>query len=67
LYWALTSIFTFFQSRLERRISKGYVRTSVQTATGRKRAQFLPVAAGGGVGGGAALTEMPLPDEEERP
>jgi hypothetical protein len=52
---------------LERRISKGYVRTSVQTATGRKRAQFLPVAAGGGVGGGAALTEMPLPDEEERP
>ena len=67
LYWALTSIFTFFQSRLERRISKGYVRTSVQTATGRKRAQFLPVAAGGGVGGGAAMTDMPLPDEEERP
>ena len=41
LYWLLTSIFTFFQSRLERRISKGYVRTEVQTATGRKRTQFL--------------------------
>ena len=28
LYWALTAIFTFFQSRLERRMSKGYVRPS---------------------------------------
>ena len=27
LYWALTAVFTFFQSRLERRVSKGYVRT----------------------------------------
>ena len=26
MYWALTAVFTFFQSRLERRISKGYVR-----------------------------------------
>ena len=26
IYWALTAIFTFFQSRLERRIGKGYVR-----------------------------------------
>jgi polar amino acid transport system permease protein len=26
LYWALTAVFTFFQRRLERRISKGYVR-----------------------------------------
>src|SRR4029077_19274928 len=35
LYWGLTSIFTFFQVRLERRISKGYVRTEVPTMTGR--------------------------------
>ena len=27
LYWALTAVFTFFQSRLERRVSKGYVRS----------------------------------------
>ena len=27
LYWALTAVFTYFQSRLERRVSKGYVRT----------------------------------------
>ncbi len=28
LYWILTAIFTFFQSRLERRMSKGYVRAA---------------------------------------
>src|SRR5690606_1426371 len=28
IYWALTAIFTFFQGRLEKRLSKGYVRTS---------------------------------------
>jgi polar amino acid transport system permease protein len=65
LYWLLTSIFTFFQSRLERRISKGYVRAAVQTATGRKRTQFLPVAAGGGQGGGAAMVEIEKPEDEE--
>jgi polar amino acid transport system permease protein len=51
-YWLLTSVFTFFQARLERRISKGYVRTEVPTATGRKRVQFIPAtpgAAGGAV------------------
>jgi len=26
MYWALTSVFSFFQGRLERRLSKGYVR-----------------------------------------
>jgi polar amino acid transport system permease protein len=26
MYWALTTVFTFFQQRLERRLSKGYVR-----------------------------------------
>jgi polar amino acid transport system permease protein len=28
LYWALTAIFSFFQSRLERRVSRGYVRAA---------------------------------------
>ena len=32
LYWVLTSIFTFFQARLERRLSKGYVRTGLTPA-----------------------------------
>jgi polar amino acid transport system permease protein len=26
IYWILTSIFSYFQARLERRLSKGYVR-----------------------------------------
>ncbi len=38
MYWALTAIFTFFQSRLERRIGKGYVRGD----TGKKSAKSSP-------------------------
>jgi polar amino acid transport system permease protein len=41
-YWALTAVFTFFQMRLERRMSAGYVRGEAHTAMGRKRTQFLP-------------------------
>jgi polar amino acid transport system permease protein len=37
MYWALTAVFTFFQMRLERRMSAGYVRGEAQTAMGRKR------------------------------
>jgi polar amino acid transport system permease protein len=67
LYWLLTSIFTFFQARLERRISKGYVRTTVQTGTGRKRTQFVPVGGGGGPGGGAGVVGIEVPIEDEPP
>jgi polar amino acid transport system permease protein len=66
LYWLLTSVFTFFQARLERRISKGYVRTEVKAGGGGKRTQYLP-AAGGGYGGGATMVEVPLPPEEDQP
>jgi len=65
LYWLLTSIFTFFQVRLERRISKGYVRLSVSTATGRKRTQFIPAAAAGGTGGGAGVVEIEQLDDSD--
>jgi polar amino acid transport system permease protein len=60
-YWLLTSIFTFFQVRLERRLSKGYVRTSATSALGGTRTQFLPAAAAGGPGGGAGVVEIPVP------
>ncbi|GBC86909.1 putative amino-acid permease protein YxeN [bacterium HR12] len=46
LYWLLTAIFTFFQRRLERRMSKGYVRA----AAGPGLRRFF-VGAGGGPGG----------------
>ena len=61
LYWLLTSIFTFFQARLERRLSKGYVRTSATSALGGTRTQFLPAAAAAGPAGGAGVVEMPAP------
>ena len=64
LYWLLTSVFTFFQSRLERRISKGYVRTEVGGGGTRRRTQFLPVGGGGGPGGGASMVEIEVPDED---
>jgi polar amino acid transport system permease protein len=65
LYWILTSIFTFFQSKLEKRISKGYVRTEVSTGTGRKRTQFIPVGGAGGPGGGAEVIGIEVDDESE--
>jgi len=40
LYWALTAIFTVFQSRLEKRLSKGYVR-GVTSATREKPAPLI--------------------------
>ena len=44
LYWALTTLFQYFQLRLERRLSKGYVRGTAGTAvagqhTGRRAAK----------------------------
>jgi polar amino acid transport system permease protein len=61
-YWMLTSIFTFFQARLERRISKGYVRTEVRTATGRKRPQFIPAPLGAIGVSGTGMVEV---DDDE--
>jgi polar amino acid transport system permease protein len=48
LYWGLTIIFTFFQRRLESRMSRGYVRTSNRIATA---SQEQPHGGGGGVAG----------------
>ena len=64
LYWLLTSVFTFFQSRLERRISKGYVRTEVGGGGTRRRTMWLPV---GGDSSGAQQIEIEIPDEEDTP
>jgi polar amino acid transport system permease protein len=64
LYWLLTSVFTFFQSRLERRISKGYVRTEVGGGGTRRRTQFIPGGGGGGPGGGATVVDIEIPDED---
>lgn len=61
MYWALTAVFTFFQSRLERRMGRGYVRTGgPSSTTGRRRMAFMSGGGAGGYGGGghdAILTE----------
>ena len=55
LYWALTAIFTFFQSRLERRVSRGYVRAAVPAGRrARERGKVIVTGAGGEQTGGAA-------------
>jgi len=65
LYWALTAIFTFFQSRLERRVSKGYVRAVAPTRTERRKV-VLTGAAGGaphGAASGYALDASDAPED----
>jgi polar amino acid transport system permease protein len=62
MYWFLTSIFTYFQGRLERRMSRGYVRTAVKaTAAGAQpQVTYMP---GGGLNSNAGLIAMPAPDQ----
>lgn len=60
IYWAMTAVFTYFQIRLERRLSKGYDRSSV--ASGKKPPRFLPTGGAGGTGGGGGVVEIPGPE-----
>ena len=63
LYWALTAVFTFFQSRLERRVSKGYVRAASGGPRARDRGKVIVTGtAGGGVRGGASGYVLDAPD-----
>ena len=63
LYWALTAVFTFFQSRLERRVSKGYVRIVAEGPKDRERGKVIVTGTGGGDQGGAGGYVMDAPDE----
>jgi polar amino acid transport system permease protein len=55
VYWIVTIILTFFQSRLERRVGKGYVREEVATRTSR----WWGGGGSGGVAGGGHMVEVP--------
>ena len=71
-YWALTAVFTYFQQRLERRISRGYVRQAANAESTRGRTAFVSGSAAGGYGSGAMMVEIPETDDpeadhEERP
>jgi polar amino acid transport system permease protein len=64
IYWILTAIFTFFQSRLEARISKGYVRQGAPLPK-PGRTKFMSGGVGGGYGG-AMMVEVPDPQADLR-
>jgi len=53
MYWLLTAVFTFFQKRLEARVSKGYVR-QVSAKT-----RWLTGAPAGAAGGGGMMVDVP--------
>ncbi len=59
LYWILTVIFSYFQGRLEKRLSKGYVRGA---ATPAAKSTTIRTTAGG-FGGGAGIIEISGPLE----
>jgi len=62
-YWILTGIFTFFQKRLETRLSRGYVRQAASSKRHPPGASF-PADVSGVVGGGGHIVEIPQPDTE---
>ncbi len=64
-YWALTAVFTFFQTKLETRVGKGYVRQAAKAESTKGRTVLLPGSAGGGRGGGAMMVEIPQTDDPE--
>ena len=62
LYWALTAIFTFFQSRLERRVSRGYVRAAPTGRRGKERGKVIATGTGGSERGAPAGYVLDAPD-----
>jgi polar amino acid transport system permease protein len=60
-YWALTAIFTYFQQRLERRMSRGYVRSVVPVGSRQPGVRFISGSAAGGYRSGMTV-ELPEPD-----
>ena len=65
VYWVVTGILTFFQSRLERKMSRGYVRTTdARQLVGTKRVRFIPGRGGGPGGGGSGQVAIDIPEED---
>jgi polar amino acid transport system permease protein len=64
-YWILTGIFTFFQKRLETRLSRGYVRQA-GPSKGRPPERALSAHLAGAVEGHGMIVELPLPESESK-
>jgi polar amino acid transport system permease protein len=63
MYWVLTGIFSYFQRKLETRLAKGYVRETAGAGPPRPK-RLVPGSAGGGLGGGGMMVEVPEPSED---
>jgi polar amino acid transport system permease protein len=63
VYWALTAVFTAFQSRLERRVSKGYVRAVAGGPKARERHKVIVTDAAGAERGAASGYVLDAPEE----
>jgi polar amino acid transport system permease protein len=72
LYWALTAVFTFFQRKLERRVSRGYERGAITPGSTRPKILSLSSGGPGGPGGAhlpavididPAIVDVPPPDD----
>jgi polar amino acid transport system permease protein len=63
VYWALTAVFTAFQSRLERRVSRGYVRAVAGGPKARERRKVIVTGAAGGERGAATGYVLDAPEE----
>jgi polar amino acid transport system permease protein len=61
LYWILTIILTFFQSKLERRLNRAYIRQAESAVTTRKT-RWLSGTPSGPAGGGAQMVQVPEPE-----
>jgi polar amino acid transport system permease protein len=63
LYWLLTAIFSLFQARLERRLSRGYILAGAAPSARSRRKMFVTGSGGSGRGG----TDGPAMDAPDGP
>jgi polar amino acid transport system permease protein len=57
-YWALTIILTFFQTKLERKVGRGFVREEIAT----RKTRWLSGSSSGGI---RAIVEVPVAPEQQ--
>ncbi|HET9672091.1 MAG TPA: amino acid ABC transporter permease [Actinomycetota bacterium] len=59
IYWLLTAVFSFFQARLERRVSRGYIRAAAGPSDRERRRAVAAGEGATGSGAGGAVLEPP--------
>ena len=67
IYWGLTTIFSYFQGRLERRLSRGFVRAGAGAPARATKPRFLSGGGGAGLEDGTTGGVPAAPDDEPPP